>query len=286
MLSQKYARVLWHVPCISSNSHRRAIRALRWALWLGSFGGLTGAVAEGPRAVPDRPPYYSPSPYYGAWPGWRAWSPGSPRAAPIQNPLSAGAATPEPAPAEASFQKPNPVVDTAPAAALAPPPPPRAEDSRAGETEGAKPPATAAAAPASVSPPASPPPAVAKSSGEPAIRPPDPQTPALPAAFRLTPTRLGLVLADTAGRTLYTAGTEWFRCSGRCAALWSPLFATPGSPAPEAPFGLRATGEGRQWTVRGRGLYRFRGDRLPGDVTGDGIGGLWQAVRLGADSER
>ena len=36
----------------------------------------------------------------------------------------------------------------------------------------------------------------------------------------------------------------------------------------------------RQWTFRGRPLYRWRGDAAPGDATGDGfLEGAWRIAR-------
>jgi hypothetical protein len=42
-----------------------------------------------------------------------------------------------------------------------------------------------------------------------------------------------------------------------------------------------------QWGWNGKPLYYFAGDRGPGDVEGDGLGGVWHAVRAAApDVER
>jgi len=42
-----------------------------------------------------------------------------------------------------------------------------------------------------------------------------------------------------------------------------------------------------QWGWNDKPLYYFAGDRAPGDAEGDGLGGVWQAVRTTApEAER
>jgi predicted lipoprotein with Yx(FWY)xxD motif len=97
--------------------------------------------------------------------------------------------------------------------------------------------------------------------------------------FRVEGSRLGTVLATANGRTLY-APEGGDGCRGRCSELWTPLMAT-GSATPPAPFGrIERTDGGRQWTYEGKPLYQWIGDDGAGDVTGDGVDGVWFAVRV------
>lgn len=86
------------------------------------------------------------------------------------------------------------------------------------------------------------------------------------------------VLADAAGRTLYTFDKDApgkSNCSGGCLAAWPAFIAKPEA-APKGEFGLIA--DTRQWTINGKPLYYYVGDTKPGDRTGDGQGGVWHVV--------
>lgn len=99
-------------------------------------------------------------------------------------------------------------------------------------------------------------------------------------------TSLGEVLVDADGMTLYgftddTDGTS--TCTGACADAWPP--ATTSEPPPLAPgldladFGVVEHPEvGGQLKVGDWPLYTFAGDAEPGDVNGQGSGGVWFAV--------
>jgi predicted lipoprotein with Yx(FWY)xxD motif len=80
------------------------------------------------------------------------------------------------------------------------------------------------------------------------------------------------------GMTLYTfdndsAGTS--NCYDSCATSWPPYLAEADA---EAPAGFtvveRRDGE-RQWAKDDAPLYFWVGDSTPGDINGDGIGGVW-----------
>jgi predicted lipoprotein with Yx(FWY)xxD motif len=105
---------------------------------------------------------------------------------------------------------------------------------------------------------------------------------------------LGKVLVDSSGRTLYLfqkdSGTT-SACTGPCAVAWPPLRAS-GKPAVGA--GLSASRIGKtprsdgkaQITYNGHPLYRFQGDKKPGDTNGQGIsafGGGWFALSSAGD---
>jgi predicted lipoprotein with Yx(FWY)xxD motif len=106
------------------------------------------------------------------------------------------------------------------------------------------------------------------------------------ARVRIAKTRLGQILVDSKGITLYDfppdKGTTSV-CYGACAALWPPLL-TKGKPV--AGPGVRASLLGTtkrkdgklEVTYNGHPLYYFVSDRKPGQTTGQGVnqfGGPW-----------
>ncbi|MGO9877386.1 MAG: hypothetical protein ACLPVY_26710 [Acidimicrobiia bacterium] len=104
-------------------------------------------------------------------------------------------------------------------------------------------------------------------------------------------TKLGVVLVDDKGMTLYTSsgdetpGTS--SCTGACAKVWPPLTVT-GTPTYAA--GLTAskfstitrTDGTRQLAYNGKPLYTFASDAAAGDTTGQGVGGFSVAVTTSA----
>jgi predicted lipoprotein with Yx(FWY)xxD motif len=100
---------------------------------------------------------------------------------------------------------------------------------------------------------------------------------------------LGQILVDSKGRTLYLWKKDTgkkSKCSGDCAVDWPPLRVsgkpTAGRGAHRSLLGTTQRSDGsRQVTYNGHPLYRFAGDRKPGDTNGqglDGFGALWWVV--------
>ena len=102
-------------------------------------------------------------------------------------------------------------------------------------------------------------------------------------------TQLGRVVVDSNGRTLYLFEKDRNRrsaCYGPCATYWPPLL-THGKPAARAGVKQsllsttrRAEGT-QQVTYAGHPLYRYVGDRKPGQTTGEGsvlFGAGWDAL--------
>ena len=112
---------------------------------------------------------------------------------------------------------------------------------------------------------------------------------AMTASIKLGSTKLGSVLVDGSGRTLYvfTADSNGkSACSGSCAENWPPLGSdaapTLGTGLNAADFATIARSDGsHQVTFHGMPLYYFAGDTAAGDTNGQGIGGKWYVV--GAD---
>jgi predicted lipoprotein with Yx(FWY)xxD motif len=110
------------------------------------------------------------------------------------------------------------------------------------------------------------------------------------AVLKTEHTKLGTVLTDAKGFTLY-----WFAkdtptssaCTGACAAAWPPVTGTP-----QAASGVTLTGKlGQirrpdgtvQATYKGHPLYTFQGDSAPGQTNGQGLTGFgakWSVIRV------
>ena len=99
----------------------------------------------------------------------------------------------------------------------------------------------------------------------------------------------GGLLRDGAGKTLYTFDNDAAnesRCFDACAAAWPPFMAAEGAQAKGKLAPIARKGGGLQWALDGKPLYFFVGDAKPGDVSGDGSGGVWHVVKSGAAEKR
>ena len=118
---------------------------------------------------------------------------------------------------------------------------------------------------------------------------PAPSASAAGAVINVASTRLGTILVDASGRTLYLfvadKGTTSV-CYGQCATYWPPVL-TKGSPSAgggvnAAQLGTTSRSDGTvEVTYGGHPLYYFITDKKAGDVTGQGInafGGPWYVV--------
>jgi predicted lipoprotein with Yx(FWY)xxD motif len=101
--------------------------------------------------------------------------------------------------------------------------------------------------------------------------------------------RLGEVLVDSKGRTLYLFKKDKGKrstCSGPCASAWPPLRAggklTAAGDAKTSRISTTPRSDGGpQITYRGHPLYLYEGDDKPGDANGQGLnswGGRWFAL--------
>jgi predicted lipoprotein with Yx(FWY)xxD motif len=99
-------------------------------------------------------------------------------------------------------------------------------------------------------------------------------------------TSLGEVVVDAEGFTLYTLASDTATqstCGGGCASTWPPLLATaevvPGASLDADLIGTIARDDGTtQVSYAGHPLYHYSGDHAPGDVNGQGRGGVWFAL--------
>lgn len=99
-----------------------------------------------------------------------------------------------------------------------------------------------------------------------------------------TDAKKGAYLTDFAGMTLYTfdkdtAGVS--TCYNGCATTWPPY--TSGATAEKMlPTNITVTTRtdgSKQFAWKGMPLYYYASDTTPGDIRGDGIGGVWHIVK-------
>jgi predicted lipoprotein with Yx(FWY)xxD motif len=93
------------------------------------------------------------------------------------------------------------------------------------------------------------------------------------------------ILVNTSRRTLYYLKPESARhiiCTGACAKLWPPLLVPSrgtrllGATGVHGRLSIVRRPDGKlQVALNGQPLYTFARDRRPGDVRGQGFGGVW-----------
>lgn len=93
----------------------------------------------------------------------------------------------------------------------------------------------------------------------------------------------GPILVDEHGMSLYifdkdTVGVS--NCYDGCASNWPPALETDGDEMGEADFSLVERADGAmQWTYKGMPLYTWVNDTAPGDITGEGVNGVWHLAK-------
>lgn len=100
---------------------------------------------------------------------------------------------------------------------------------------------------------------------------------------------IGKYLANGSGYTLYyykldKQGTNTSVCNSGCAIAWPPFYTPTLKLAPNltsSSFSTITRMDGnRQITYNGYPLYIFSGDSGPGQLSGQGLGGVWHAAVL------
>ena len=117
---------------------------------------------------------------------------------------------------------------------------------------------------------------------------PPPRVGAAAPAAALVKTAPAHILVDAKGMTLYLFSPDKPNksvCTGACAKYWPPLLVPAGTTAPATlpgivgPFGAATRADGSsQLTYDGAPLYTWIKDKKPGDMTGQGVEGIWWAV--------
>jgi predicted lipoprotein with Yx(FWY)xxD motif len=109
------------------------------------------------------------------------------------------------------------------------------------------------------------------------------------AAIKVAKNKLGQIIVDAGGRTVYLFEKDrnsQSACYGACATFWPPLLAkgkpTAGTGAKASLLGVVLRKDGtHQLTYGGHPLYGFVKDKAPGQATGQGLnffGGGWDVL--------
>jgi predicted lipoprotein with Yx(FWY)xxD motif len=107
---------------------------------------------------------------------------------------------------------------------------------------------------------------------------------ALAAAVTAT-VAIGAVVSTLATGSALAQTTAQGRCYGGCATAWPPFLAAEGARDAGRLTVVVRQGGALQWALDGKPLYTFVGDVKPGDSAGDGSGGVWHAIKAGADAK-
>ena len=106
------------------------------------------------------------------------------------------------------------------------------------------------------------------------------------ADVRIGPTKLGRVLVDRRGHTLYLFRSDRHgksTCYGGCARVWPPAIVSRRPRVGSGVVGAKLTtttrrDHRRQLVYNGHPLYAMSGDARPGQTVGEGFLGAWFAV--------
>ena len=95
-------------------------------------------------------------------------------------------------------------------------------------------------------------------------------------------TSAGKIYTDEKGMTLYTFDKDEANksnCYDQCATNWPPLMALANAMAEGEWTVVERTDGTKMWAYDGKPLYTFIKDKMPGDVTGDGVGEVWHVAK-------
>lgn len=101
-----------------------------------------------------------------------------------------------------------------------------------------------------------------------------------PAQIRETDS--GKIYTDANGMTLYTFDRDsagMSNCDGDCATKWPPFKAEAGATAEGEWTVVERSDGSSMWAYDGKPVYTYQSDTTPGDITGDGAGGVWHVVK-------
>lgn len=89
-------------------------------------------------------------------------------------------------------------------------------------------------------------------------------------------------MTDAAKMTLYTFDKDkggMSSCYDDCAKNWPPYLGKSGDKMAEGWALVARDDKTMQWSYDGKPVYLFAGDKKPGDMTGDGKGGVWHVLK-------
>jgi predicted lipoprotein with Yx(FWY)xxD motif len=106
-------------------------------------------------------------------------------------------------------------------------------------------------------------------------------------AYAMEPAKLmdgpsGKIWTDEKGMTLYTFDKDEggkSNCYDKCATAWPPLAAAADAKAEGEWSVVDRTDGTKMWAYDGHPLYTFVEDKAPGDVKGEGKGGVWHVAK-------
>jgi predicted lipoprotein with Yx(FWY)xxD motif len=91
------------------------------------------------------------------------------------------------------------------------------------------------------------------------------------------------ILVAANGMTLYTFdkdGASKSNCNDGCLKAWPALMATADTKVSGEFSIINRDDGGKQIAMNGKPLYFYIADQKVGDITGDGSGGVWHAIRV------
>lgn len=99
---------------------------------------------------------------------------------------------------------------------------------------------------------------------------------------KMVDTKMGKILANAKGMTLYTFDKDAMgksNCDEACLKKW-PAFHAAAKAKAEGEWSLVKAADGKEmWAYEGKPLYMFAGDKKPGDMNGEGVGGVWHVAK-------
>lgn len=90
------------------------------------------------------------------------------------------------------------------------------------------------------------------------------------------------IFTDAKGMTLYTFDNDKggkSTCYDKCATNWPPLKAPADAKAGSGWTVVDRTDGTKMWAYDGKPLYTFAKDKKAGDMTGEGMGGVWHVAK-------
>lgn len=105
--------------------------------------------------------------------------------------------------------------------------------------------------------------------------------------IKVASTNLGKIVVNGKGMTAYfydrdKANSGKSACIGVCLAYWPPILSAQARPIVSGVSGRISsipTAKGkRQITINGRPIYSYSLDKVPGDVLGQGVQGIWHVL--------
>jgi predicted lipoprotein with Yx(FWY)xxD motif len=107
------------------------------------------------------------------------------------------------------------------------------------------------------------------------------------AALSVAQSSAGQIVVGANGLSVYyftkdTKDSGTSACTGDCLVAWPPVTTTSATPTVNGvtgKVGTIPTADGKmQVTINGMPVYYYQKDKAPGDITGQGVGGVWFLV--------